>query len=82
MTADRAPVVRITVDGRLALTVEQAAARHGMAPNSMSSLISREGIEYVAKLDGKKRLYAAAALDAIVRARPGRGAHLRKGARS
>lgn len=78
--SDRAPVIRITVDGKLALTVEQAAARHGMQPSSMSALITRERIEPVASLDGKKRLYAAAALDAIVRARPGRGAHLRKDA--
>ena len=69
------PTIRITVNGKLAYTVEQAAAKYGMEPSSMRGAITRAGdqIEEVAKLDGKKPLYLASALDKAMAARPGRG---------
>lgn len=77
-----APVIRITVDGRLALTVEQAAARYSLQPSSMSAALSRLSVEPDANLDGKKKLYLAARLDALMKARPGKGANLTAEARA
>lgn len=69
--------VRITVDGKVALTVDQAAARYGMLASSVRTAISREGIGPDGVLDGKKKLYLQARLDLILKGRPGRGANLR-----
>ena len=74
------PRIRITVDGRLALTVEQAAQRYGLKPNSMSAALSRMGTEPDANLDGRKKLYLAGRLDAVMKTRPGKGANLRRAA--
>lgn len=74
------PAVRITVDGRLAVTVEQAAERYGLAASSVRAIITRERIEPDAELDGRKKLYLATRLDAILRARPGKGSNLRRSA--
>lgn len=70
------PTVRITVDGKVALTVEQAAERYELRPSSMRGELTRLGgtIEPVAMLDGRKPLYLAAALDAAMAGRKGRGA--------
>lgn len=67
--------IRITVDGKPALTVEQAAERHGLRPSSMRGELTRLGgtIEPAAMLDGRKPLYDQAELDAAMAARPGRG---------
>ena len=70
--------IRITLDGKLALTVEQAAARYGLQPSSMSAVITRGRIEPDGHLDGKKKLYLAVRLDRLMRARPGKSANLRK----
>jgi len=70
--------VRITIDGRLALTVEQAAERYHLTPGSMSSVISRGRIAADSMLDNKKPLYLAGRLDEIMKARPGKGANLRR----
>jgi hypothetical protein len=70
--------VRITIDGKLALTVEQAAERYHLQPKSISAIISRGDIQEDGTLDGKKKLYLASRLDAIMKARPGKGATLRK----
>lgn len=78
--------IRIEVrapDGRwrLALTVEQAAARHGRTPEAMSVVLSRFRDRLDAakagKLDGKKQLYWHRELAALMRTLPGRGANLR-----
>lgn len=71
------PIIRITVDGKLALTVEQAATRYGLAHSTVSSAITRHRIEPDAVLDGRKKLYLAARLDKLMKERPGRGANLR-----
>lgn len=75
--------IRITVDGKLALTIEQAAERYGVKPGSMRGTLSRLGtaITSAATLDGTKPLYLATALDRVMRARPGRGAPGRSRAR-
>ena len=69
------PTIRITVDGKLALTVEQAAARYGLHLSSMRAALTRLGgaITPVADLDGRKKVYLAADLDRAMKARPGRG---------
>lgn len=67
------PRVRITIDDRLALTVEQAAARYGLTRGSMSAALSRLAVEADAGMDGHKKLYLAGKLDALMKARPGRG---------
>lgn len=88
--------IRIEVrapDGRwrLALTVEQAAARHGRTKETMSVVLSRlrcEGDDCdhsgciekakAGQLDGKKQLYWHRELAELMRTLPGRGANLRK----
>src|SRR5688572_17993812 len=74
---DPVPEIRITVDGRLALTTAQAAAKHGRDVPQMRTLISRLGVEPVAHLDSRTPLYVATALAKAIRAMPGRGANLR-----
>jgi hypothetical protein len=70
------PEIRITVDGKLALTVEQAAERYGLQPSSMRGELTRlkAVIAPVDHLDGRKPLYLAATLDRVMGNRPGRGA--------
>ncbi len=70
--------IRITIDGKLALTVEQAADRYHLQPKSISAIISRGAIAEDGTLDGKKKLYLASHLDQIMKARPGKGSNLRK----
>jgi hypothetical protein len=75
--------IRITVDGKLALTVEQAAVRYGFTDSAMRTVLTRlrqagNGAAIpVATLDGRKPLYAAVPLDRAMKNRPGRGANLR-----
>jgi hypothetical protein len=73
------PTIRITVDGKLALTLAQAAERHALGIDAMRKAISRAGIEPVAELDARTPLYLAAAIVAAMKARPGKGANFRKG---
>ncbi len=68
------PNIRITVDGKLALTVEQAALRYGLARSSMRAALTRLGVDPVAALDDHKQLYLATTLDKAMTERPGRGA--------
>lgn len=72
--------VRITVDGRLVLTVEQAAQRYGLALSSMRSALSRLRFYPIDHLDNdrpdaqrRRGLYLAVELDRAMKARPGRG---------
>lgn len=69
------PKIRITVNGKLALTVEQAAVRLGVTPGALSGELTRyKGtIRPIAELDGRKKLYLATELDKWWKARPGRG---------
>lgn len=76
---EASPRIRITVDGKLALTVEQAAARFGTTPKVFSGELTRYKtvIKPVAELDGRKKLYLQRDLDKWWNSRPGKGANLR-----
>lgn len=67
------PKVRITVNGRVALTVGMAAERKRVAEGTMSSAISRDQIEHDGMLDKKKKLYLQSKIDAWWKARPTKG---------
>ncbi|HET8682057.1 MAG TPA: hypothetical protein VFM54_09300 [Micromonosporaceae bacterium] len=69
------PAIRILVNGRVALTVLQAAERYGLAESSMRSALSRFGrrARPVAKLDRQKSLYLQHDLDILMKQRPGKG---------
>lgn len=73
---EASPRIRITVDGKLALTVEQAAARLGVPPKTLSGELTRykNAILPVAELDGRKKLYLQKDVDAWWASRPGKGA--------
>jgi hypothetical protein len=70
--------VRITLDGKLALTVDQAAERYGLERSSVSAALTRGHIDHDGMLDGKKKIYLAARLDRLILGRPGRGSNKRK----
>lgn len=69
--------VRITVDGRRALTVEMIAERYGLEPPSVRSFLKRAALRPVADL-GKKKVYDARAVAEARKHSPGRGAHWRR----
>lgn len=72
------PVIRITVDGKLALTVKQAAARLGMTESGLRRDLAREpGAPEPVPLDGRTPVYRARDIDAfgkLLQQRPGKGA--------
>ena len=71
--------LRITYDGRLVLTTTQAAKRYGMTPAGMRSTIKRLGLEPAPEsIDERTPVYFAVELDATMKARPGKGANLRR----
>ncbi|HET8640560.1 MAG TPA: hypothetical protein VFM37_01415 [Pseudonocardiaceae bacterium] len=70
--------LKILVDGRLALTTAMLAAEFGLSPQAIRMAIMRLGIEPVDEIDARTPLYPAVATRAKLRARPGRGANLRK----
>jgi hypothetical protein len=70
--------IRITVDGKLALTTRQLAAELGLEPTSVRVAVRRLGIDPVEHLDDRTPLYAAATVRKAIRARPGKGANLRQ----
>ncbi len=63
--------IKITVNGKVALTVEMIAKRWGITPKSVSVEISRRGLEHDSMLDGKKKLYLVQKVNAVKR--PGKG---------
>lgn len=66
--------IRITYDGKLALTTAQAAARYGLELVAMRKALSRLPIQPLPEpLDARTPLYLATELDAAMRARPGKG---------
>lgn len=70
--------IRIEYAGRLALTCAQAAARHGMATDTMRQILKRldeKGILHPLPhgIDARTALYDAAKLDEAIAARPGKG---------
>lgn len=67
------PRVRITIDGRVALTVEKIAERKGVKPKSVTGELTRYAVEHDAMLDGRKKLYLQAKIDAWWDNRGGKG---------
>lgn len=70
--------VRITVGGRLALTVRQALDRYReryeiASMEAMHSIIRRAELEADGHIDGRTPLYLARKLDALMESRPGKG---------
>lgn len=65
--------IRITVDGRLALTTGQLADEFGLTPAGMRTILGRLGVDAVAKLDDRTPLYPAVETRKALRERPGRG---------
>lgn len=70
--------VKITVGGRLALTVRQALDRYREryeidSMEAMHSIIRRAGLEPDGHVDGRTPLYLARKLDALMDSRPGKG---------
>ena len=66
--------IRITVDGKLALTTRQLAEELKLDPASVRKTIQRLGLEPVDHLDERTPLYAAVATRAAMKGRPGKGA--------
>lgn len=66
-------VIRITVDGKLALTTRQLGEEFGLDPASARSAVKRLGLEPVEHLDERTPLYAAAPARKAMKERPGRG---------
>lgn len=72
--------IRITYDGKLALTISQAARRYDVDPVTMRQILGRLDAvrELPERLDARTPLYLASELDPAMKARPGRGANLRR----
>lgn len=71
--------IRITYDGKLALTTAQAAQRYGLELAAMRKALSRMDLSPLPEpLDARTPLYAAAELDRAMKSRPGKGANLRR----
>ena len=70
--------IRITYDGKLALTTAQFADRHDMTMDTARKTLSRLGVDPVPdQLDGRTKLWLAAPLAKAMKGRPGKGANLR-----
>lgn len=72
-TDPAAKKIRITIDGKIALTVEMLADRWGVATKTVSSALSRDGIEHDGMLDKQKKLYLQTKSDSWWKNRPGKG---------
>lgn len=71
-TTPKPPPVRITIGGRVALTVEMIAERKRVKPKSVTGEIARYKIEPDGMLDGRKKLYLQSKIDAWWDHRPGK----------
>lgn len=71
------PVIRITVDGKRAETVDMAAARKGVGVSSMRGEISRHKVPHIPgtedAIGDRKKLYWIKDIDAMWKQRPGIG---------
>lgn len=72
------PTVRITVDGKPAVTVQQALERYRdrygiRTVTSMRSIVHRAGLEPAGHADDRTPLYLIKTLDALMDSRPGKG---------
>jgi hypothetical protein len=66
--------IRITVDGKLALTTRQLGEEFSLDPGPTRKAVQRLGLEPVAHLDERTPLYAATAARKAMKERPGKGA--------
>jgi hypothetical protein len=65
------PTIRITVNGKPALTIAQAAERHGMPASGLRTALTRlPDLKPAANLDGRTPLYYVTALDRALANRP------------
>lgn len=69
------PDIRITVDGRPALTTAQAAQRHGYTPAAMRALLSarRYNLAPAAMLDPRTPLYDQESVRELIAGMVGQG---------
>ena len=68
------PTIRITVNGKPALTIAQAAERHGMPASGLRTALTRlPDLKPAAHLDARTPLYYAATLDKALATRPRSG---------
>lgn len=75
--------IRILYDGKLALTMKQAAERYGLKPDAMRQAVLRlkrvgTVTELPEALDGSTKLYAATQLDRAMKRRPRRAVNVGK----
>jgi hypothetical protein len=77
---DAKPVIRITVDGHPAQTIDLAAEAHDLGHHAMRHALDRAGAEPIKDAAGnpvgigRQPLYAQAVVDEVLANRPGRGA--------
>jgi hypothetical protein len=77
---DAKPVIRITVDGQPALTIDLAAEAQGLGHHAMRHALDRAGAEPIKDRAGnpvtigRQPLYAQAVVDEVLANRKGRGA--------
>lgn len=72
---DPKPVIRITVDGEPAQTVDLAAEVHGLGHHAMRHALDRAGAEPIEGATiGRQPLYAETVVDDVMASRKGRGA--------
>jgi len=67
------PVIRITINGRPAETIEMAATRCGIAVDTMRKALNRSGRQAEGSLGARIPLYLAKTVNEIIATRPGRG---------
>lgn len=70
--------IEITHGGRPVVTTNLYAQERGILVDTLRKEIQRAGVQAVAHLDARTPLYDPEQLTAMLAARPGRGAHLRK----
>lgn len=69
------PAIRITVDRQPAVTIDMAAAAHGLSHHAMRHALDRAGAEPIpGALIGRQPLYSAKTVGEVMARRKGRGA--------
>lgn len=67
--------IRILVDGKLAYTTGQYAAKYNLSMDTARKTLARLDVDPLPEqLDGRTKLYPAVPVDRAMRARPGKGA--------
>lgn len=83
VTTQTTPVIRITVDGKPALTVDMISTRRGWSPATTRKTLQRlrdsGALQPITHLDARTPLYAAAAVEKALTGRPGQGRRAERG---